>query len=516
MSRATLTCGSAWVVLGGVVLWGCSSPGIAETQETANAQHRAAHAEQALLEDLTVANRVLARQLDILDIQGHVTARSRVDPNHYYIARFVSPGGASVSDFIENDLDSRPVHGPRTDQAREIYLHGEIYKARPDVMAVVHAHTPEFVAFAMSSVPLWNGDTQVPVWDIRPFNKGRSGIVNTPALGKAMAETLGRNEAALLWGHGIAFTGVSLREVISRVDELRDSAQLQQAAIAIGTTWKPQAHSANDGSADRTWDYYKRAVLNETGGRVPDSPEPTPDKPPDPDRAAAHDLMLANRILVSDELRILDTVGHVSLRNPRNPNTYFVAPSVAAGAVTAGDVVLRDITKGEPDTQGLSIDDEIYKARPDVKAVLYARTPEIVPFTEAPGRLRPVVNGAAFIGNGLPVVNMSGLGRGKPILANPALGQGVAAALGKGRAVLLAGDGFVLTAGSIYTLVDQAYQLRQNAVIQRQAMGLGGKVAFLNERPAEPVQPNEPQPPAPTGPAEGRAWIYWSQHVSLD
>src|SRR5688572_10080211 len=218
MTRATLMCGSALVALGTVFVSGCSpDPPAADTQaETQPAA--AAHPEQALLEDLTVANRILGRELEILDIQGHVTARSRVNPNHYYIARFVSPGGASIGDFIENDLDSKPVHGPRTDQAREIYLHGEIYKARPDVMAVVHAHTPEFVAFGMSSVPLWNGDSAVPVWDIRPVNRGRSGIVNTPALGKAMADTLGRNEAVLLWGHGIALTAASLPEAISRVD----------------------------------------------------------------------------------------------------------------------------------------------------------------------------------------------------------------------------------------------------------------------------------------------------------
>ena len=516
MSRATFTCGSLAMVLGTVLLWGCASPGTAETQEAGTTQQTATHPEQALLEDLTVANRILARQLGILDIQGHVTARSRVNPNHYYIARFVSPGGASVSDFIENDLDSHPVHGPRTDQAREIYLHGEIYKARPDVMAVVHAHTPEFVAFGMSSVSLWSGGSPVPVWDIRPFNRGRSGIVNTPALGKAMAEKLGRNDAVLLWGHGIAFTAASLPEAISGVDELRDSAQLQQAAISIGATWKPQPRSAIDGASNRTWDYYKRAVLKDTDGRVPVTPEPTPDKPSEPDQATAHDLVLANRILVSDELRILDTLGHVSVRNPRNRNGYFIAPRVAAGAVTAGDVVQRNITTGEPDAQGLSIDDEIYKARPDVNAVLYARTPEIVAFTEAPATLRPVVNGGAFIGNGLPVFDMRRLDPDRPILANPALGQGIAAALGKGRAVLLAGHGFVLTAGSIYNLVDQAYQLRQNAIIQRQVMGLRGKVAFLNEQPAQPVQPNEPQAPAPTGPAEGRAWIYWSQNVSLD
>ena len=145
MTRATSTLGSALFVFGALCAVGCSSQQDSpETASAASAARDAAtspHPEQALLEDLTAANRILGRHLAILDIQGHVTARSRVNSNHYYIARFVSPGGASVSDFIENDLDSNPVHGPRTDQAREIYLHGEIYKARPDVMVVVHAHT---------------------------------------------------------------------------------------------------------------------------------------------------------------------------------------------------------------------------------------------------------------------------------------------------------------------------------------------------------------------------------------
>ena len=505
MLRARLLCGLAVVILAIAFVSGCTSPAPAGTPGAA-ASAAAPHPEQALLEDLTVANRILARQLGILDIQGHVTARSRVNPSHYYIARFVSPGGASVSDFIENDLDSNPVHGPRTDQAREIYLHGEIYKARPDVMAVVHAHTPEFVAFGMTAVPLWNGDTPVPVWDIRPVNRGRSGIVNTPALGRAMAETLGRSEAVLLWGHGIALTAASLPDAITRVDELRDSAQLQQAAITMGAPSKPHARTADAGGSERTWAYYKQAVLKETGGRVPASPGPTPAKPADADQAAAHDLMLASRILVSDDLRVLDTLGHVSMRHPKNPNSYFVAPRVAPGAVTAGDVVQRDLGKAEADTVGLSIDEEIYRARPDVGAVLYARTPELVAFTQGVA-LRPVVNGAAFIGSGLPVFDPGSVGGATPILANPALGKGVAAALGKDRAVLLSGHGIVITARTIYNLVDTAYQLRQNAVIQRQAIGMRGKVGALNERPAEPVQATEAPAPAPTGTPEGRAGI---------
>lgn len=521
MTRATLRCGFVLMAFGTVSLWGCASqPPAADTQQTALVDSAPdKHPEQALLEELALGNRILARELAILDIQGHLTARSRINPNHYYIARFLSPGAVTTTDFIENDLDSNPVNGPRNDQAREIYLHGEIFKARPDVMAIVHAHTPEFVAFGMSSVPLWSGESMVPVWDIRPFNKGRSGIVSTPALGHAMAEKLGRSEAVLLWGHGIAMTAGSIPDVVSRVNDLRNGAQLQQAVISMGGVWKPETKAGGtDGASDRTWAYYKRAELKTTGGRVPTSPLPAAAKPASPDEATTRDLVLANRILASEELGILDTHGHVSVRNSQNPNSYFVAPGVSAGAVTAGDVVQRDMTKPDNDTQGLSIDDEVYKARPDVMAVLYARTPEVVVFTEGPEKLRPVVNGGAFIGDGLPVFNPGSLDPRRPLLGNPALGRGVAEALGKKSAALLAGHGFVLTGRSIYNLVDQAYQLRMNAKIQQQAIALRGKVAHLNDLPVapEPAPTNAPQPPALLGPPEGRAWIYWSQNVSLD
>jgi HCOMODA/2-hydroxy-3-carboxy-muconic semialdehyde decarboxylase len=525
MTRATLTFRAAVMALGTVAsLWGCTSEPAASATQPAAAKQAPAHPEQALLEELVLANRMLARELAILDIQGHATVRSKINPNHYYIARFLSPGGLTTSDIIENDLDSKPVGGPRNDQAREIYLHGEIYKARPDVMATVHAHTPEFVAYGMSSVPLWHGATILPVWDIRPFNKGRSGIVSTPALGKAMAEKLGRSEAVLLWGHGIAVTGSSLSDAVNRANDLRNTARVQQAVIAMGGSWKvPAEAGANDGTSERTWEYLKKVELKNMGGHVLTTPEPTPVKPSDPDAATAHDVVLANRILASDELGIFDAFGHVSIRNPRNSNSYFVAPGVAAGAVTARDVIQRDVTKPGNDSQGLSIDDEIYKARPDVMAVLYARTPEVVAFSEGSPQLRPVVNGGAFIGDGLPVFNVSGLDPKQPILSNPALGRGVAMSLAKKPGVLLSGHGFVLTARSVYNLVDQAYQLRMNAKIQQQTMALRGKVAHLDDKlAAAPPQANEPppngpqQPAAQLGPPEGRSWIYWSQNVPVD
>lgn len=528
MSRATLACGAALMALVTVFVPACSpTPPAAETQPAAGTTPEAKpRAEQALLDDLAVANRILTKELAILDIQAHVTARSLTNPNHYYIARFIAPGAVTTSDFIENDLDSNSVDGPRNDQARETYLHGETFKARPDVMAVVHAHTPEFVSYGLSSVPLWNGTDPLPVFDLRPVNNGRSGIISTPALGKAMAEKMGKSDAVLLWGHGITLGGKSIADAITRVAELRDTAKIQQATIASGGTWKPQPRPVDDAATERTWAIYKARMLKDMGGKVLVTAAPAPARPSDPVEVAKRDVVVANRILASEQVGILDAVGVVSVRNPNNPNSYFVAPTTAAGAVTAGDVVERDVTKADADTRGLSIHDEIYKAHPEVKAILYARTPEIVAFSGSVP-LRATVNGANFIGEGLPVVTVD---PSKPAWESPEVARAVSAALDRKGAVLLSGQGIVMTAASIYNLADRTYQLKQNAKIQAQALALRGKVTYLADLPQAPVAaaanqgrqggqggqggqaPGGPQ----LGPPEGRAWVYWAETTPID
>src|SRR5215510_14409189 len=143
----------------------------AVTLTTTTAQTPSASAEKSLIDDLVLANRMLASpELGVLDAFGHVSVRSRTNPNRFYISRYVAPGIVTAADIIENDLDSKPVAGERNDQYQERFLHSEIYKARPDVMAIVHSHTPELVAFTESSVPLHTGDDEeVPVYDIRKF-----------------------------------------------------------------------------------------------------------------------------------------------------------------------------------------------------------------------------------------------------------------------------------------------------------------------------------------------------------
>jgi HCOMODA/2-hydroxy-3-carboxy-muconic semialdehyde decarboxylase len=189
-----------------------------------------------------------SQELGILDSLGHISVRNPRNPNHYFISRAVSAGMVTAQDIIENDLDSKPVAGARNDQFQEVYMHGEIYKARPDVVAIVHAHTPEFVAFGQSSVKLRsvsNGGTFIgdglPEFVIGKFlnpQEPRVGCappcITTPALGQAVATVMGRKPGVLLTGHGIALTDASFYDLVSRVHLLRVNAQIQQMAILLG------------------------------------------------------------------------------------------------------------------------------------------------------------------------------------------------------------------------------------------------------------------------------------------
>jgi ribulose-5-phosphate 4-epimerase/fuculose-1-phosphate aldolase len=245
-------------------------------------------ARKSLIDDLVLANRILASgELGFLDPFGHVSVRDPDNPQHYYMARYVSAGMVTASDVIEYDLDSNPVGGPRSDNFNERFIHGEIYKARPDVMAVVHSHTPELVAFSVSSIPLrpvmaaasFLGDG-VPVFDIRTYTHSPNvGIVANPELGAALAKELGSKGAILLYAHGAVTVESSLVNLVARADYLREDAMIQQQAILLGGTVNyiqpgkrpvevlaprpaqaPPKGGGGASGADRAWDYWKHLV----------------------------------------------------------------------------------------------------------------------------------------------------------------------------------------------------------------------------------------------------------------
>src|SRR5690349_22083149 len=108
---------------------------------------------QSVIDELALANRILSEE-GVLDAYGHVSVRDPRNPNRFYLARHMPAGLVTPADIIQYDLDSKAVQGDPNAGYTERFIHGEIYKARPDVMAVVHDHASELVAFGVSSTPL--------------------------------------------------------------------------------------------------------------------------------------------------------------------------------------------------------------------------------------------------------------------------------------------------------------------------------------------------------------------------
>jgi ribulose-5-phosphate 4-epimerase/fuculose-1-phosphate aldolase len=227
------------------------------------------------IEDLVAANRILADQ-GVLDGYGHVSARHDRDPNRYLLSRSRAPELIGADDLMEYDLENNPVDAKRRSMYIERFIHGEIYKARPDVMAVVHNHSPAVIPFGVSETPLrpvyhmsaFLGEG-VPVFDIRQAAGGATDmLVRDPALGRALAQTLGPRAVALMRGHGAVVVAASLPLAVFRSIYTEMNARLQAQAMTLGsrvTYLDPdearQAEATVAGSVGRPWELWKRKVL---------------------------------------------------------------------------------------------------------------------------------------------------------------------------------------------------------------------------------------------------------------
>src|SRR5215831_12793912 len=210
---------------GQMILFALAAACIASVAGSQPAPVSAGPPDPQLIEDLVAANRILADH-GLLDGWGHVSVRHNRDPNRFLMARGMSAEMVTAKDIIEFDLDSRPVdtHGlPMSALFTERYIHGEIYKHRPDVVAVVHTHAPSIIPFGDTKVPLKPMYHRaafiafgVPVFEIRDKAGITDMLIRNPTLGHNLAETLGDHPAALMRGHGAVITGPSLQRVVSR------------------------------------------------------------------------------------------------------------------------------------------------------------------------------------------------------------------------------------------------------------------------------------------------------------
>ena len=239
-----------------------------------------ASVDRDLLDDLVVANRTLA-SFGILDAFGHVSVRDPKNPKRYLISRSIAPESVMASDMLALDLDSQPVHPDDQDTLlyRERFIHGEIYKARPDVHAVVHSHSPTVVPFTVTRSklrPLLHNagflGLGVPLFEIRKCaGHGTDLMILTADLGKQLARTLGKSAAVVLMrGHGNSVVAPSLPNAVFRAYYTEVNARQQLAALTIGGPinfmTKAEAKTSSDAmlrASARPWALWRKKVMSE-------------------------------------------------------------------------------------------------------------------------------------------------------------------------------------------------------------------------------------------------------------
>jgi HCOMODA/2-hydroxy-3-carboxy-muconic semialdehyde decarboxylase len=190
--------------------------------------------------DIALANRVLAHQ-GVLDAFGHVSARHPADPQRYLLSRSRAPELVEPNDILEYTLDSKPVETTDAPLYSERVIHGEIFKARPDVMCVVHHHAPAFMPLVITGidyVPVFHlgaaGGSRPPFWDQREEFGDTNLLVVKPEEGASLAKRLGPHWMVLMNRHGVTVAGTSVRDAVFRCVFSCLNARFQIEAAAAG------------------------------------------------------------------------------------------------------------------------------------------------------------------------------------------------------------------------------------------------------------------------------------------
>jgi ribulose-5-phosphate 4-epimerase/fuculose-1-phosphate aldolase len=236
----------------------------------------AGRADPKLIEDLVAANRILAMN-GVLDGWGHVSVRHNRDPNRYLLSRSLAPELITAKDILEFDLDNEPVVASGINLYTERYIHGEIYKKRPDVVAVAHMHAPPVIPFGVVQqklMPVYHRAAfiaqGVPVFEIRDAAGMTDLLIRNPALGAALADSLADKPAVLMRGHGATVVGPSLPRLVGRSiflplnATLQMQAQMMSGGAPINFLDPEEARliEAREGyGLGRAWDAWKRKAM---------------------------------------------------------------------------------------------------------------------------------------------------------------------------------------------------------------------------------------------------------------
>ena len=231
-------------------------------------------ASKTLIDDLVAASRILADH-GVLDAYGHVSARSDKKPDHFIMSRSRAPALVTAADLVEWNADSEAATGDKRKGFIERYIHGEIFRARPEVMAVVHSHSPSVIPFGVTKSKLrpiyhmgsflWSG---APVWDIRKVREENDLLVRDRPLGAALAGALGKCNCVLMRGHGMTVVGATVQEAVFRAIYTEMNARLQIQATQLEGPIEflsdeegKRSTVSNAGTIERPWEVWKRQAL---------------------------------------------------------------------------------------------------------------------------------------------------------------------------------------------------------------------------------------------------------------
>ena len=227
-----------------------------------------------LLRDLVTANRILFNQ-GVLDAFGHVSVRHDKDPERYMLCRNMAPGLVTEDDIIQFHLDSTPINAQGRHVYLERFIHGEIYKSRPDVMAVVHSHSPSVVPFSVAKHSPLRAlchmagfiGTAAPVFEIRDAaGDGTDLLITNPQLGAALAQSLNGSSLILMRGHGSTVVADTLRKAVYRAVYTEVNARTQLQASVLGElTYLSEAEALAttrtiETQVDRAWGLWAAAA----------------------------------------------------------------------------------------------------------------------------------------------------------------------------------------------------------------------------------------------------------------
>jgi HCOMODA/2-hydroxy-3-carboxy-muconic semialdehyde decarboxylase len=233
-------------------------------------------ADAALLDDLVIANRILFDQ-GVVDAFGHVSVRDDKRPDRFLLARNMAPALVTRGDILEFDLRGAPVSADGHSVYLERFIHSEIYRARPDVMAVVHSHSPTIVAFGVASGVRLRPVCHMcgflgegaPVFEIREVAGDASDLlIRSQALGAALARSLGGGYAVLMRGHGSTVVGESIRHAVYRAVYTETNAKLQADALRLGEVKYLTAAEAStcrvniETQVHRPWELWKARITS--------------------------------------------------------------------------------------------------------------------------------------------------------------------------------------------------------------------------------------------------------------